>query len=72
MSKGLGLVIKLVAWFSIYFIIAWQFDGDMPFWAYLIVILLCGIVQVLVDRFVKKKSKPVKKDDENSSGLARE
>jgi hypothetical protein len=55
MSNALGWVIKLVSWFSIYFIIAWQFDGDMPFWAYFIVILLCSIVQGVVEHFVKKK-----------------
>ena len=53
MSKKLGWVIKLVSWFTIYFIFSMSFDGDMPLWAYFIVVFLCVVVQGVVERFVK-------------------
>lgn len=56
MSKGLGWVIKLVSWGAIYFIFSMSFGGDMPLWAYFIVVFLCVVVQGIVERFVKKDS----------------
>ena len=57
MSKGLGWVIKLVAWFTIYFSVSLAFNGDMPFWAYFLVVFLCVVVQRVVEGFVNSESK---------------
>lgn len=72
MSKGLGWVIKLVSWGAIYFIFSMSFGGDMPFWAYILVVLLCIVIMGVVDHFVKrdepeesaeKPVEPEKKED---------
>ena len=56
MSKGVGWVVKLISWFAIYFIFSMSFGGDMPFWAYFIVVFLCVVVQGIVKHFVEKDS----------------
>lgn len=60
MSKTLGWVIKLVSWFIIYFTFSMIYDGDMPFWIYFIVVVLCIAVMRVVDHYVKPQEK---KDD---------
>lgn len=61
MSKGLGWAVKLISWFAIYLIISMLFDGDMPFWAYFLVVFLCISVQGVVNNYVKEE---ISEDDE--------
>ena len=76
MSNKLGWVIKIVAWFAIYFTFSMAYDGDMPFWIYFLVVFLCFMVNSIVNHFVKDKGgktpeskaqEDVKTDSEDSN-----
>ncbi len=71
MSKKLGWAIKLISWFAIYFIIHMLFRGDMPFWAYLLVVFLCVVVQFTVESFVKKDDPKDKATAANTEDTAK-
>ena len=47
------------------------FRGDMPIWAYLIVLFLCVVVQFIVERFVKKDEPEDKATAANSEDTAK-
>ena len=69
MSKTLGWIIKVISWIAIYFVFTMVYDGEMPFYIYLLVVFLCVVVAGVVNHFVKEnKTKETQAEVDTTKG----